>query len=290
MIDIKTIKRSQKRHQQGIRGLLRKSSIEPHPLRSIVDEVFYATQGGPFNIRTLAARVSQDQIFEEKLIQITDCPYYAGKTPIPSMAQLIQRLGPTGFRCVAMQAFLELEIFESETWQPQLLDIYRYSVVVAHISRIISRLTSVHGDTAFLCGLLHRIGMAVPLRTLPDNNSEPALAAEIWSALEICHPILGNLIVKAWGMNEDLQVAIGIYGLVYHEEKPNMLSACTLLAETLATQLGFSIKGNRRRTTSFREPDKSGIDEILAVLGLSQNDTAIILEESKLTLKNALTI
>ncbi len=290
MISIENIQKNKKNKDHAIRGLLRKSSIKPPELRMIVDEIFYATQGGPFNMRTLAARCEQDQLLSERIMQICACPYYSGRTPIRGMSQLIQRLGPTGFRCIAMQAFLDLEIFVGPAWSDSLLKLKRYSVVIAHITRLVCRLTSIHGDTAFLAGLLHRIGMAVPLKTLPDPQKEPALMAEIWAALEICHPILSNLIVRARGMNEEIQDAIGAYGQVYHNGKPNQIAAAILVAEQVATKLGVELSGNRRKPRNFRLPPKASIDECLQVLGMNPEDLSVILKESKLVLKNSLSI
>ena len=52
----------------SVRGLLSKKKIKILPLRAVVDEIFYATHGGPFNVRSLANRVEQDEIFKEEIM------------------------------------------------------------------------------------------------------------------------------------------------------------------------------------------------------------------------------
>ena len=100
----------------SVRGLLSKKKRRILPLRAVVDEIFYATHGGPFNVRSLANRVEQDEIFQKEIIRICSNTYYSGRNPIKIIPQAIRRLGPTGFRNVSMQAFLDLEVFRNKPW------------------------------------------------------------------------------------------------------------------------------------------------------------------------------
>jgi HD-like signal output (HDOD) protein len=270
-------------------GLLKGSNFTLPVLRPIVDEVFYATQGGPFNIRTLAARVEQDKQLGIKILEICAKPYYSGQTPIRSLAQVIQRLGPTGFRCVAMQAYLDLEIYPSSTWRDVLGRIKNYSIVIGHISRIISRMTSIHGDTAYLCGLLHRIGMTVPLLDVPDPRNDPPLAQEAWTNLSLAHPQVASYILKSWGLPDEIVLAVGNYHQVIVNDEPNLLAATIMLAESVAADQGLPFRGmssSRGRERGGGEAIAVDAADAICVLGFGESELARISKESRRVLKS----
>ena len=107
-----------------IRGLLRREKYPIPELRAVVDEVFYATQGGPFNVRILASRVEQDPLITKKILTITSNPYYCGTSKIKNIISLIQRFGPAGFRCIALQAFCDTDLYRRQhPFQHELLTI-----------------------------------------------------------------------------------------------------------------------------------------------------------------------
>ena len=67
-----------------------------HPrARAVVDEVFYATQGGPFNAESL--HQGWNKILSSPRTTITSNPYYCGTSKIKNIIKLIQRFGPAAF-------------------------------------------------------------------------------------------------------------------------------------------------------------------------------------------------
>ena len=120
-------------NKNQIRGLLKRSTFEAPRMHSIVDEIFFTTLGGAFNVRNLAEIVQHDDLLTGSILEICRLPYYSGNTPIRNMNQVIHRLGPEGLRSVSMQAFLDLEIYTSDTWEAQLKQLRTYSLIVGQI-------------------------------------------------------------------------------------------------------------------------------------------------------------
>jgi len=258
---------STQRNDHKIRGLLKQSTFEAPELRAIVDEIFYTTQGGPFNVRVLANRIEQDPTLSEKILRICSSPYYSGKNQIRTITQVIQRLGPAGFRTVALQAFLELDVYEHEFWKEQLHQIKDYSLIVAHICRIISRYTKVDGNTAFMCGLLHRIGFSIGLIKLPFDDYRDE---EIWQALQFSHSIFGKMVVTEWGINEQIQEVVGHYGQIVINREINLLAATVLAAEDIAKRFKFGIKPPRRPKNNVSQMTKEAAPKAYGLLDIDQ--------------------
>ena len=66
---------STSRKNRHIRGMfLRQDFVIPR-LRVLVDEIFYTTQDGVFNVRLLASRIEQDRELKNKLLELCTKPY-----------------------------------------------------------------------------------------------------------------------------------------------------------------------------------------------------------------------
>lgn len=229
---------SSKKKDSRITGLLKRSTFEPPLLNILVDEVFYTTQGGPFNVRILSERVKEDIALTGRILKICRLPYYSGNNRIRSMSQVIQRLGPAGFRAVVMQAFLDMEIYSEEAWKRELDQIRNYNLIVAHLCRIISRYSSADSDTAFLCGLLHRLGFAVGLNKLTSKEDG---SEEVWHALEMSHTVFGKMVLQEWGMDDEIQDVVAHYGQIVINGEINLYSCIILVAEEIARRFQFAL-------------------------------------------------
>lgn len=234
---------SKPKSDNRIRGLLRREKYPIPELRPVVDEVFYATQGGPFNVRILASRVEQDPTITKKILEITSNSFFCGSTNIRNINSLIQRFGPSGFRCVALQAFLDLDIYKSQhPFRVDLKNLRDYSLACAHVSRIVSRYTGVNGDLAFLCGLLHRIGMAIPLILHPNYAQSPTESQNFYLSLQAAHPVFGALVSKKWGLPEEVQQSISCHGQIAIDSQTSIYSATVVVAECITRRLGYQLK------------------------------------------------
>ena len=160
------------------------------------------------------------------------------------MSQVIQRLGPFGFQAVIMESFLDMELYTEGLWEKELQPIRNYSLIVGHLCRIISRYSSVDQHTAFLCGLLHRIGFAAGLSQFDDMEQG---FEEIWHTMEVSHTIFGKMVLAEWGLDEEIQAVIANYGQIVIDGKVNLLSATVFVAEEMARRQRLSSQVQRQR-------------------------------------------
>ena len=272
--------------ESQIRGLLKRSTFEAPSFHPLVDEIFFTTLGGAFNVRTLAENVQQDEILTGAILEICRQPYYAGKTPIRNMNQVIQRLGPHGVRAVSLQAFLDLEIYTADTWGPQLQQLKTYSIIVGQICRVISRYAPIDGNDAFMAGLLHRIGFAVGLRKItPKSDDNHAF----WEALELTHPIFGKMVLQAWGIPDNIQNIVAHYGQTLVNNEPNLYCAAILVAEYLAqNHFGFEFRSNSKNKNSVVGHMKDQPQRAIQFLEIDEDLMRKIYTDTQFVLGNGL--
>lgn len=226
-------------NKNQIRGLLKRTTFEAPRMHSIVDEIFFTTLGGAFNVRNLAEIVQQDELLTGSILEICRLPYYSGNTPIRNMNQVIHRLGPEGLRSVSMQAYLDLEIYTSDSWEAQLKQLQTYSLIVGQICRVIARYTSMDGEDAFMSGLLHRIGFAVGLKKITSKSDDNHT---FWEALELTHTVFGKMTLHEWGMPEHIQEVVAHYGQTIVNNDINLYTSAILVAEELAKRFRFEFR------------------------------------------------
>ena len=271
--------------RENLTGLLKKEENVFLKLRETVDNIFYTTQGGPFNIRQLAMTVEQDKELNNAIIQICQSNFYSGKNPIRQVSQAVRRLGPNGFRGVSMQAFLDLDVYYNPNWNQVTNSIRQYSIAVAHACRITSQVVSYDSDMSFLLGILHRIGISVTLLQLPSPKDDIQKAQKHFQELQWIHPSIGQYILQSWGMPSELIKVIGNYGQIVIDNKPNMLSSILIVAESCIQKLGRKPPKITIKDEFIPIPTDSFTDAC-SVLGLHQNDIPKILEGIQETLRS----
>jgi HD-like signal output (HDOD) protein len=249
--------------------------------------IFYATQGGPFNIRQLALTVDQDKELQKEILSICASNYYSGKNPIRKISQSIRRLGPIGFRGVAMQAFLNLDVYYNPKWEKATRSLRHYSLAIAHACRITSHRASLQGDLAFLLGILHRIGLSLPLLQLSDPNEDVPQAIQTCSNLHATHPSISQFILQKWGMPTELIETIGCYGQLIINDKPNTLSAILIIAEELLSRLGRKEPQLLPSKDKFRPPPKDSFQDACTILNISEKDIPQLLINTQETLRSS---
>ena len=271
----------------NIQGMLANPQSKFVPLRSTVDIIFYATQGGPFNIRQLAGKVELDTQLQSAIIEVCSNSFYSGKNPIRQIGQAIRRLGPIGFRAVAMQAFLDLDIYYNPRWEKSSKAIKSYSLSVAHACRVIAHHISAKQDLAFLMGLLHRVGMSVPLLLLPKPEEDLLSAFKVCSALHMTHPFIAQRILKDWGMADELVEAISGYGQIFINNSPNILGAILIVAEELIQSIGI----HEPMLLTTKEPmvqiDKESMEDACKILVLSSSDLPLLVQNIQEALQSS---
>ena len=268
-------------------ALLHQKNLFVPELPVAVDTVFYATQGGPFNIRQLASKVELDKALQQEIIKICSNNYYSGRTPITSINQAIRRLGPIGFQGVVMQSFLDMEIYHNPQWSKVTASLRRYANAVAHACRVIAQQISIQTDLAFLMGLLHRIGMSVALLRLKNNKENPIETIHRLKIIAYVHSFLSHFILKKWEMPSPLVEAMGYYGQVLIHGKPNHLGAILIVAEEIVSRIGFSSKNlfhNKDiNTTSLSD----GFEDACLVLGIPKDQLYPLQKETQEALRSS---
>jgi HD-like signal output (HDOD) protein len=153
------------------------------------------------------------------------------------------RLGLRNLSEIVWEVSLGTRVFRSHAYAEPMEMVRRHSTACAYLARMVSGFTSIASEYAFLCGLLHDIGMAAALIVLDEQKRaaeglDPTL---LGPALQQCHQEASAVVAGLWKLPADVQLVLGHHHDVVIDGLVHPLAAVVALAEDLARDLGLGI-------------------------------------------------
>ena len=138
---------------------------------------------------------------------------------------------------------MNTRVFRSQAYAEPMEIVRRHSTVCAHLARMVSGFTSIASEYAFLCGLLHDIGIAAALIVLGERKEtaagfDPTL---LGIALQQCHQEASAAVAGLWKLPVDVQLVLGHHHDVMIDGLVHPLAAVVAIAEDLTRELGLGI-------------------------------------------------
>jgi HD-like signal output (HDOD) protein len=153
-----------------IHGAMADDSLELPPPPNVVAEIMRLTRGdavegeaGDVSAVELAKLIQRDVALAGQVMRVANSALYARRSPVVTLSQAITWLGIREVRNIAFAVAVQGQVFSSTYFRDEMSDLWRESVITALFAQEIARLKQRNVESAYLCGLLHRAGMAVLL-------------------------------------------------------------------------------------------------------------------------------
>jgi HD-like signal output (HDOD) protein len=193
-------------------------SLELPPPPEVANEVMRLTRGDAIadgaadaSSTQLAALIQRDVALAGQVMRVANSALYARRTPVVTLSQAIAWLGIREIRNIAFAAAVQGQVFTSTSFRREMADLWRESVITALFAQEIARLKRRNVESAYLCGLLHRAGMAVILNrvgaaVVKHNLSPDPLV--VLQAAQRQEARVGTHLAIAWGLPPSVSAAI----------------------------------------------------------------------------------
>ena len=265
--------------RQRLEATFRSPDYKPPTLPSVALELFALSQSPNADFSKVGKVLEGDPIITGQVLRIAQSPTYAARIPVTSIAQALSRLGIKTLRDIVLQVALNARVFRAKPYQPIMESLKRHSTAVAHVSRVISRYTPFEGEYAFLCGLLHDVGVAGSLIALFESNpKKPAPLEDVWPAVFAVHAEASKLMVEHWELPVDIALTVGAHHAVKIQGYPHPMAATVYLANHLANQLGFATHAGG--ALAMRGVQTVDVEQVMTALSLTERQMALITQES----------
>jgi HD-like signal output (HDOD) protein len=148
-------------------------SLDLPPPPQVVAEVMRLTRGEgaggdahDASTTELAQLIQRDVALAGQVMRVANSALYARRSPVVTLPQAIAWLGMREIRNIAFAVALKGQVFASAYFRVEMTDLWRESIITALFAQEIARLKRRNVESAYLCGLLHRAGMAVILHNV----------------------------------------------------------------------------------------------------------------------------
>lgn len=226
-----------------LRGTFASPQYAPPVLPAAALEVHRLSLQKDVKLNDVTATLELDPLLAARVLRVANSSAYNAGMPLPSLYNAVMRLGMTSVASIVWEVALNMRVFRSKHYARPMEAIRRHSVVVAHLSRMVAKETSIPLDYAFLCGLLHDVGAAAALLVLDDaiGPQAPALAPlppdVLGRVLADAHAEASQIIAKQWRLPDDLQMVLAYHHAVSVGGHAHPTASVVAVAEHLAREL-----------------------------------------------------
>lgn len=256
--------------RSAIRHALAEGNLKLPILPQVASRVMALTRDPEADLADLSNLIHQDQSLAGNVLRIANSAAYRTGDPIVSLRQAVMQLGVSTLSEIALAACLHNEAFKAPGYESLHQTMLAHAFLSGGLAKELARRRRDNVEVAFLCGLLHSIGLPVGLTIISRLGEGPAGRPAETEALglagEFQHDI-ARVVTLAWGLPHEVQIVA-----VHHHDPAQ---APGFVTETKLTALA----GHLARW--LIEPDGTGRDALLALpawadLDLYPDDAAAV--------------
>lgn len=238
-------------------------------LPDVACRVMAACEAEDSDLRELAELVTHDQALAAHMLRVANSIAYAGREPVLSLAQALARLGLSTVSDIAIAVAVKQRVFAVPGYEKRMREIWLHSTATACYAKEIAALLGRDLESAFLCGLLHDVGMPIAMQAVRDALRERgvgSLPAEFMEgAMDEFHAVFGTKLAQRWRLGPWISAAIT------HHHAPER--AKFLREEVLVTALA-DVLAHWAAEPGNDEPGFSAQEPLVQELGLGGAELA----------------
>jgi len=257
------------------------AAYQPPALPSVATKFLELSHEREVEFRRISEVLEQDQMLTGKVLARAQSAAYAGSAPTRTLHDALVRLGLGAIRNLVLEMVFNMTVFRTQSYEKPMEALRVHSLMVAYGARLVARQTPVDAEYAFLCGLLHDVGVSAALILLGAEPapSRPSLDL-VWSTLPWIHEDLSGQIVKLWKLPPEVQLVVGHHHRLHLGGHAHPAIAALRIAEGLAEELGHGlISPDLANGYPFESANPEELSEAAKVLNLNAATRARLLAD-----------
>lgn len=216
---------------------------EPPKLPAVAMELMRMSQDANVSREALVGVLERDALLAARVLKRARSAAYGGRHPVTDLSQAVARLGLRQLSDLVLLESMRGEIFRTPGYDEPMVALADHGQVTAIVSRIVCKVCNIPGDFAYMCGLLHDVGMLAGLLVVSHRRRRPLPIEEVWPVIHAVHEEAGATIAEAWKLPPHIKQVIRLHHRVVDQGFPHAMAAAVLVAENTAIELGFGHGG-----------------------------------------------
>lgn len=222
--------------------IFKSPKYRPPVLPSVAIELSDLTRKSTVSYDEVVQVLQQDPLIVAGVLKVAQSPIYGGRSPVQSLKEAIQRLGINTLRDIVWQVVAGMRLFRVKGYTGTMERLQAHSVFTGCMSRVIATRAGIAAEHAFLCGLLHDVGISGTLIALVEGEKNLPELATLLAAIDGVHAQAGGMIAKLWGLSPAIEKVISQHHPTSSEfATAPALASVLCVAEHFADELGLSI-------------------------------------------------
>lgn len=252
------------RHGQALKAklleLFRSPDFRPPLLPVVALELLELVRRPSVRSADIVKLLSHDPLLAGQMLKVAQSPAYAAADPVRSLDEAILRLGMRRTTDLCLQASIESKVFRAPGYTHVMETLRRHSVFTAELSRLVCRRTVGFDEYAFLCGLLHDVGIAACTLSLRELSHEPIAFEDAWATISAVHAPCSEILAQLWKLPHDICTVLSLHHRVTVDGRTHPLAAAIAVADCLAQELGLGFYAETRESQLTLNARAIGLD------------------------------
>jgi len=190
---------------------LAEGHVELPALPRVAYEVSAAARDPNRGTADIARLLERDPTLCARVLRVASSAVFGMQTQLLSVRQAVARVGTAEVATLAVAAAIQSALIERGPYQQWLDRWWRRALATALAAKETARARRRPVDSAFLCGLLHRVGAPVVLRAAARHGC--SLADDAIDLLVAAFELeAGRLLCTAWNLSAPVRAAVELAG------------------------------------------------------------------------------
>jgi putative nucleotidyltransferase with HDIG domain len=231
------------RVSEGLRRVFGSPGYKPPMLPSVALEIHELSCRPDIDTNKLTAVLESDPMLAGHVLRVANSPIFRGRDAETSLRSAVLRLGLKNLGEIVFELALHMRVFRSVEYSGIMEQLRRHSTASANLCRILAKRAGQDPENAFLCGLLHDIGIAAILIVLGERaKSEAALDGKVLEeVVRQTHEEVSRMLVRLWKLPDEVSEVVAHHHSAADLGAAPSLSAVVVIADALAAKFKFSV-------------------------------------------------
>jgi putative nucleotidyltransferase with HDIG domain len=227
--------------QQTLLTIFRAPSYRPPVLPNVAIELTELTRKTSVSYDEVVLVLQKDPMIVAGVLKVAQSPLYGGR-PVQSLKEAIARLGINTLRDIVWQVVAGLRLFRAKGYTAMMERLQAHSMFTAYMARVIASRAGIAAEHAFLCGLLHDVGISGTLVALAESEKKLPELGALLAAVDGMHDQAGGMMAKLWGLSPEIAKVIEQHHQLDRDASAApVLVAVLYVAEHYADTCGFAV-------------------------------------------------
>ena len=194
--------------------------------------------------------IRMDPTLVLRLLRLVNSPYYALRQKCTSIADAVIYVGMDNLRNIVVATAIK-DIYKTNPNETVFSrkKLWLHSAAVSICAQMIAeRIFAKKGENAFLCGILHDIGLIVEDQTIPElfvelcktyDPKKHRITDHELTIIGTDHSAIGTMLAEEWNFPEEIRRGIKQHHKIMNTIEPSSIPGIIQISEYMVSRLGY---------------------------------------------------